>query len=261
MRTKTIYSTILFIVFFAINVSAQIYNTEVEAKIEIVAADDNIQITGTAYNKSQVTQNIRYELSVIKSNPQNTNQSKNAQNGREVLESMQKQQLSSTTINLTEEDRIILLLLIYDSNDNIIGKDRVAFNDTDEDIEVKEKLSEALEENIYQDDLGAESYDGISLSGIVIEQTKTKAGRDFYQAFYSTYLANQINAKQIVTIHETLTMGSNTKIQIKVADEVVFEFFVRSHNDYIKSMADVSIRRVTMYFEKLNREANLIKRY
>lgn len=261
MRTRHVYSTILIFVFFTANAFTQIYNTDVEAKIEVVGDEENIQITGTAYNKSQVTQNIRYELSVIRSNPENTNQSKNSQNGREVLQSMQKKELSATTINITEKDQIILLLLIYDSNDNIIGKDRVAFNETENTTEVLENLNETLEETTYQDDLGTESYDGITLSGIVIEETKTKAGRDFYQMFYSTYLSNKINAKQIVTIHEALTMGNNTKIQIKVADEVVFEFFVRPLNDYLKSMADVSIRRVTMHFERLNREASLIKRY
>ena len=64
---------------------SQSYNTQVEAKIELETKNNLIEITGFAFNKTEIDQSLRYVLSVIKSNPENSNNSKNNQSGRIVL--------------------------------------------------------------------------------------------------------------------------------------------------------------------------------
>lgn len=257
MNRKNSNIVLLVFLFLSMYSYSQIYNREVEAKIDTEEKEGTLFISGTGYNKSDLTQSIRYELSVIK-NSEGNNSSKNSQSGRVVLESMQKKTLSTTEINYSTEDKLILLLLIYDENDNIIGKDRIAFNESGNEIEVKEDLVKEMEEN--HSDISS-AYDGIVLKGIVLDQTKTKAGRDFYLMFYSSYLNNQINGPSTVIVNESFAMGTNTKIQIKIEEELIYEFFVRSQTDYLKSLVDVCIRRVRMYFERQIKEANLIKRY
>lgn len=252
----------ILILFFLIQQGySQIYNTQVEAKLQIEEQNDLLSITGTAYNKSEINQSLRYVLSTIRANPDNTNRSKNDQSGRIVLEPGEQQNLSQTTINRNENDRIIILLLIYDTEDNILGQDRYVMNDTMSDNEVKEQLQEQIQESIYQQDVDATSGDGLVLRGIVIEDTKTKPGRDFYNYFYSAYNANNINGDRIVTVKEVLAIGNNTKIEVYVGDDKVVEFFLRPQNDFIKQMSDAAIRRVAQHFERLKREANIIRRY
>lgn len=235
--------------------NAQIYNTEVEAIINIDTSGELMEITGSAFNKTEIIQSVLYTLSVIRTTS-DSNRSKNDQKGRVVLQPQEKANLSKTTINTNEKDQIIILLLVYDLDDNIIGKDRVVLNEAKPNASKNKKLEE--DDN---SDIKSSSEDGVVLKGIVVEDTKTKPGRDFYTMFYSTYMANNINGKKIVTIKELLAIGSNTKIEVKVGETVVFEFFVRPRQEFLKSMTDIAIRKVYLYFQKLDREAGKMKRY
>ncbi len=233
------------------------YNEDVEAKIVLDKNNEFIKITGTAFNKTELNKSLRYRLSVIKTNPENSNRSKNDQNGRIVLNPNEKKELSTTTINTNEKDKIILLLLIYNLDDKIIGQDRVVLNELVDAIASKQKIIKALESQ----DVDSQSRDGVELRGIVVEDTKTKPGRDFYKLFYALYSRNKINGNKIVTIKEVLAIGSNTKIEVIVGDQIIFSFFVRPRNNYLVEMNDVAITKVYMHFKTLEKESKTIKRY
>ncbi len=258
------HSIALLICFVLISnmVFSQIYNTEVEANINMENNGDMYQITGSAVNKTASNQSLRYVLSVIKNGPNNSNTSKNDQSGRFILEIGQKKNLSTTTINADDKDRVIILLLIYDEVDKPLGMDRVVINGTEEDIE-KERLENVEREqtvNVSPDAIN-KAEDGVILRGIVTEETKTKPGRDFYRMFYSLYTTNNINGEEIVNIKETLSLNNNTKIEISVANETVLEFFVRPQEEYLKTMSEVAIKRVYWYLQKYKENKNIQKHY
>lgn len=254
LSTRFVHIVFLFLI-GTYSLNAQIYNTEVEAIINIDNSGELMEITGSAFNKTEITQSIHYTLSVIRTT-NNSNRSKNDQKGRLVLQPLEKANLSKTSINSSDKDQIIILLLVYDLDDNIIGKDRIVIN---------WKESENLQNKDLEEDLNldvkASTKDGVVLKGIVVEDTKTKPGRDLYSMFYATYMANNINGKKIVSIKEVLAIGSNTKIEVRVGETVVYEFFVRPGQEYLKAMTDVAIRRVYLHFQQLDRDARKMKRY
>jgi hypothetical protein len=108
---------------------SQISNTVVKAKIEIKEIEGNINITGTAENLSDIAQSLSYKLSVIKKNSIDNNQSNNGQEGLFLLEPSQNKKLSVTQVNLAKGDEVIVLLLFYDENKQLIGKDRVVLGE------------------------------------------------------------------------------------------------------------------------------------
>ena len=95
----------------------------------------------------------------------------------------------------------------------------------------------------------------------MLEDTKTKPGRDFYQYYYTSYLANNINGPKIVTVREVLTIGNNTAIELIVDDDTVMAFLVQPSNDYLKAMSYEAIRRTMAYFERLKKEEDMIKHF
>lgn len=241
---------------------SQVYNTSVEAKINLQQYGDVVQITGSALNKTQSTQGLRYVLSVIKNNSNSANSSKNDQSGRFVLDLGEKKNLSTTTINANDKDRIIILLLVYDERDKLLGMDRIVINGTEEDAKVVEEENKQKEQMLnVSPDATQKDEDGVVLRGIVIEETKTKPGRDFYKMFYSLYSANNVNGEEIVTVKEVLALNNNTKIEIFVANEKVVEFFVTPQNEYLKKMSESSIRTVYWYLQKYKQNKNLKKYY
>ncbi|QNJ96797.1 CsgE family curli-type amyloid fiber assembly protein [Constantimarinum furrinae] len=238
---------------------SQIYNTEIEAKINMESNTEFISITGSAFNKTEFSQSVRYVLSVIKNDPQSSNRSKNDQSGRIVLDAGQKSNLSSTTINAGDTDRIIILLLIYDLENNLKGKDRIVINGTEADNK-EQALKEEKELNLSPD-AQHDNSDGVFLRGIVLEETKTKPGRDFFKEFSSLYQNNNLNGREVVTVKEELALANNTKIQILVANEVIFEFFVRPQTDFLKQAATESIRRVFLHFKYLEESKDYVRRF
>ena len=241
---------------------SQMYNTQVEAKIDMEQSGDTYVITGSSVNKTGSYQSLRYVLSVIKNGSNDSNTSKNDQSGRFILEIGEKKNLSSTTLNVNDGDRIIILLLVYDEIDNPLGMDRLVINGTEEDLALEKRDSiERKNAKNPSPDATFAADDVILLRGIVTEDTKTKPGRDFYKMFYSLYRNNNINGEEIVIIKEVLSLNNNTKIEIYVANELVLEFFARPQNEYLKAMSDIAIRRVYWFLQKYKESKNVQKYY
>ncbi|GAA4277612.1 CsgE family curli-type amyloid fiber assembly protein [Aquimarina mytili] len=235
---------ILFSLIFQVSI-AQFVNIDVAAKIKTETIDDAVSITSTATNTTEVYKSLNYVFTVFRTDAQN-NTSKNNQEGRFTLEANESKELSKISLNIDSTDKVILLLLIYE-DDKIIAKDRIAFNE-----QIKKKPQKNEEES---------SDDGLELKGIVVEETKTKPGRDFYDFFYNSYTLNQINGNKVVGVYETLSFGRTTIIQVKIEDNVLHKFLSKPDLEYLEQMSKISIRKVYKYFKDLKKQKKDIFRY
>lgn len=121
-----------FFLFFFISlngINAQVVQDEIKAKIEIKDVEGNTIITGTAENTSDILKSATYKLTVIKKNSSNNNQTNNAQEGMVTLNPGEFKKLSSTQINIENGDDIIVMLVFFDENKQIISKDRVVLGE------------------------------------------------------------------------------------------------------------------------------------
>lgn len=244
MKKTTTYLTLFaFLFLFNFSSKAQNLNTDVKAKIVLEDVEENIKITGTAENLTNVLQSLTYKLSVIKKNLKSENRSSNAQEGVFTLDVSENKNLSTTQINKSSEDEIIVLLLFYDENNQIVSQDRVVISDQKK----KDKV-------IILDD-------GIELAGIVTDETKTKIGKDFYDIFYYLYRDYNLNAKQIVKVNEELSFGRNTKIVIMIENDVVYEFLARPDEEFLEAMAKNALYETYQFLKKIENEKKYITQY
>ncbi|MEZ7498966.1 hypothetical protein QO200_09455 [Flavobacterium sp. Arc3] len=102
---------------------------EVRAKIEIEKSEGNIKITGTAENQTDITKSASYKLSVIKNNHANNNNSTNAQEGVFILKPNELIKLSTTQVNIASDDEVIILLIFFNEDKQIISKDRLVLGE------------------------------------------------------------------------------------------------------------------------------------
>ena len=227
-------------------------NKDVIASIKLEPQNEIINIVGSAINNSQLTQSIRYVLSVNAISAEDGRRIRNEQTGRIVLEVGQQENLSVMTMSANEESRVILLLLIYDMDDRIIGKDRIVINDDESqqrELDVKEQVMQQLakrqENSVNEADAKSTGEDGVQFKGFVTDDMKTKPGRDFVGLFYSEYqMYNTFTGTYVVSIKEVLAIGNNTKIEVRVGNELVWQFFSRPRYDYLKDQALQSMRMV-----------------
>lgn len=243
---KSLILKLAFILLFANmqTISSQTVYKEVKAKIEVEEVENILSVTGTAENLKAVYKNISFKLSVFKKNKSNDNKSSNMQDGRMTLEPINKVILSKTQINRGKDDQIIVLLLIYDENNVIIGKDRVVFGQEEEP-----KVS-VLKPN-----------DGLEMIGIVSNETKTKLGNDFYDFFYYEFSKLKINSNKIIYVQEELTFGRTTKITVNIDGEIIEEFIARPEEDFLKYMSQTASSKVFKYFKNIEKQNKSIMQY
>lgn len=238
---------------------SQYYNQEIVGSIDLEVVDNSfLNVVGSAYNKTELNKSLRYVLSVIKTSKDGGNTSNNKQEGRFVLEAGVKKNLSTTSVNAEANNRTIILLLVYDENDQIVGKDRKVLNGIEGEEDLIQNDATAVSENV---DVKKSKKDGFILKGMVIENTKTKAGGDFYDLFYSSYLSQNIDGERIVKIEEKLAIANNTQIQVFVGDDVVMQFIMNPRNQYLTTMAEQAVYRVNFYFQRLRNQKNQVIRY
>jgi len=255
-KQKYILLWFLFLM-FSLQTIAQ-YNTTIKASLDIKSNGEFFDIKGFGDNLTETSSELRYVLSVIKNNPDTNNKSKNDQSGRIVLDAGQRKLLSTVSVNVNDKDRTIILLLIYDSDDVLLGQAREVLNDFSEEealeaeIEMKNKISQ---------DLSQGGSDGVFLKGIVVEETITKFGRDFFRLYINKYNQNRINGEKIITVEEVIALGTNTKIVVKSGNDVIFQNFINPRADYLNDLADFAIKRTKVYFERLKKNRNSIQRY
>ncbi|MFD0699618.1 CsgE family curli-type amyloid fiber assembly protein [Myroides pelagicus] len=260
MKIQLVYFIFFFLSFYPSN--AQIMNTQVKAVLDVKLDKDQLYIKGIAQSKTDAITSISYKLSIIRTNIQSGNQSKNNQSGYQILEPFQNCTLSSTSVNFTQEDRLIILLLIYDVNQKLIATARQVINETRDENQIKQVLSQQMQKQVEKVNKQEAIVDAqINFRGIVVDQTKTKAGRDFYQLYYSNYLSGNINSQHIITITESITLGNNTKITLKTSQGLIFEFFVRTQYDYLKSMSNTAIKFTLIHLDQLEKNKQRTKTF
>jgi hypothetical protein len=211
------------------------YNLAVKAEILMEDQGGFLNITGMASNLTNAGQSIRYELAVIKKDTVTNNSSKNNQTGRGVLNAKSQAVLSTTKVNLNIPDILTIMLLIYDEDDKLIGKDLKRIEPNTLQLESKKN----------------DGYDGIEITGLVTRDLRTAPARKFYDYFFKEYKKYRINGNKVVSINEKFGQGRSSRIEVLVGTEIIYQFFLNPSDDFIRQMGDYCIRLVYQQFEKL----------
>ena len=241
MRLKFGY---LIILLFISQLNAQNFNKEVMPHIFIDSSQNNIiKITASVENLTNTNYSLNYELKLIGSNSLQKNN--NLLVGeRFTLEPFQVLELTSHSIQSSNQEQI-LLLLIY-QKDEIISTARKVLNGPPSPAEKQsyKKMNE-----------------GIELIGFVTENTRTKAGKDFYDFFYQKYSLLPEKTEEVVAIDEIISFGRTTRIRVKVNDQVIYQFFAQPRLYFLKEQADKAINQLNKYLQYLENRSEYNTKY
>ena len=226
---------------------AQAQNTDdatIKPKIYFKVVENLLMIEPTLENLEGFNKNFSYKLTVFKTNTITKNSSNNAQEGRVTLNGNQKINLSKVQINFNDTDEIVILLLIYNEKENLVGKDRVVF-----------------QKKVADNQQILKEPDGILPIAIVADDTKTKFGAEFYEFFFNAYNNLKIRTSKIVKIQEELSFGRTSRIIVSVDDNSIAEFITQPDEDFLKEMAGYVADEVLTYFKNLAKQDKFITQY
>lgn len=212
---------------------------KINAKIEKEFVEKQVKMKAFVTNEGTTYQELNYLFIAIKKGSTG-NLSNNKQSGKFTLNPSESKVLSEIGVSLENNDALKAYLYIRDEEtQKLITKDSLEinnyiFNQTAAKVE-KEARTE--------------------LSGLIIDETKTKTGRDFFDFFYIQY--NQLPSKSdgSITIAELPTQGTGSQIHIMMDDKVIYSFTTSPSEDYLREQAANSF----IYIKDYNSKKNLIK--
>jgi len=99
----------------------------------------------------------------------------------------------------------------------------------------------------------------IEIDGLLIDDTKTKAGKDFYDLFYNQWEAPAGAKNYSITLSEKPFRLSSTLIAILINEEVVYQAILQPRQDLIENQTEEAISMVEDYltnYEEIMKQLN-----
>lgn len=78
----------------------------------------------------------------------------------------------------------------------------------------------------------------IGIDGLVIDESITKVGRDFYELFYSGWTPPENASDYTIFIEEQPGRGRITAVEVRINEDVIFEGNLQPRYDYLEGLAE-----------------------
>ncbi|MTI30731.1 CsgE family curli-type amyloid fiber assembly protein [Xanthovirga aplysinae] len=88
-----------------------------------------------------------------------------------------------------------------------------------------------------KDDSAKNTIPSLEINGLIVDETRTKSGREFYRVFYKMWEPPPNAPDFMITIKELPGQGRGSRVQILVNRELVFLNYLQPRSDYILSLA------------------------
>lgn len=199
----------------------------VEAKIEVEQNENMLSLQPRVQNHSALNLEYNYLL-LVKKTDKGNNLSVNRQSGKFTMGPNESKILSSIIINQSQNQIIKAILYIRDENEKkLITKDSIEIKSFNPTSQVEETT--------------------LLIEGLVVDETKTRVGADFYDEFFSIYNQSPKKHNFIISISEMPYRGQTSIIQVKADQDLLYEFFSNPNEEFIKEQAAFSIQSINRY--------------
>ncbi|GAB2631185.1 CsgE family curli-type amyloid fiber assembly protein [Belliella aquatica] len=87
----------------------------------------------------------------------------------------------------------------------------------------------------------------LEIDGLIIDQTKTKSGREFYEYFFNSWDAPKEAKDFTIFIEEKPFRLNTTLVEISINETLIFQSLLQPRGDFIENLALESIGTTQMY--------------
>lgn len=99
----------------------------------------------------------------------------------------------------------------------------------------------------------------IEIDGLLVDDTKTKSGKDFYDLFYADWDAPIGSKNFTITVSEKPFRLTSTMIQVSINDNVVYQGILQPREDILVVLTEEAIATSQNYlanYEEITRQLN-----
>lgn len=232
MRNYILQFSLIFIFLLVVNYKAQ-ENPMISVKIETDNIEGVLNLKAIVKNDSEVYQSLNYIFLALKKDKKKNTSSSQQQNKFTLLPKETKI-LSEISVNIQKDDALKVYLFIKDEKTaKLITKDSLELN------------TKNFQDNISYEKTSNE--ENMMMKNLVINETKTRVGDDFYSKFYSFLMLNSLQFTFRIRISELPSMGKNSQLQIFADDENILSFNARPEDDYLDDAVKQTINSLINY--------------
>lgn len=236
-HTRNITVLIIFLsALFSSRVEAQ--NEKLVAKLECEKTENSNIVRGWFQNNQVLPAVFQYVFSVEKSD------TIISQRNSFRAESGQRVPLSRATYFFKNQDEIEKIKLEIFRYGKLVVSDSINIKSTKNQDSAKNNPSQNLsssQNNIID----------IEIDGLILDETRSKMGHDFYEYFYNGWSAPSGVKGFIITIRELPARGRVAQISIEVNDQILLKKFLQPRAELIEGLASQTISLVQNHLKKL----------
>lgn len=122
------------------------------------------------------------------------------------------------------------------------------------------KALQELFENIAEAKEAASEYEiELEIDGLLVDDTKTKIGRDFYEIFYSNWEAPKEARNYTITIREKPFRLTTTLVEVLINDNIVYQSMLQPRQDILEGLSEQAVAHTYNYllnYEEIMRQLN-----
>lgn len=122
--------------------------------------------------------------------------------------------------------------------------------------DIPESLQKMIEEIVSQKEKVSKDPE-LEIDGLIIDATRTKSGKEFYNLFYSQWQAPPNAHNYSITIIEKPFRLMTTLIEVKINEITVFRALLQPRTAYIEQIARQAVEQTAFYlvnYEELMRQ-------
>ena len=97
----------------------------------------------------------------------------------------------------------------------------------------------------------------LKIDGLLVDDTKTKSGKDFYDLFYQQWEAPAGAKNYTIFIIEKPFRLTTTMVEIMINETMVYQSFLQPRYDYIETLTAQAVSQTVLYlrnYEEIVRE-------
>ncbi|WP_196886075.1 CsgE family curli-type amyloid fiber assembly protein [Aureivirga sp. CE67] len=128
---------------------------------------------------------------------------------------------------------------------NFEAKDEIKvffFGRVESKLIAKDSLTIRLNPN--QNNLEPIKETEIEIKGIVVEEVRTKLGKDFYDVFYGQMMSKNLKYPFMIYVYEKPSFGRGSVVEVKIEDRIIYRFQTKPDVEFINQQAKNAIRRL-----------------
>jgi curli production assembly/transport component CsgE len=168
------------------------------------------------------------------------NRSSSKQGGSFELGHEGERRLSVTSVNIDDGSYVLATLDIYEGEDLLAQAREVVGEIPKKDTQPKAAPSPTpdIKKNGPQNGYGSAGQDIELGGGFIVDETRTRSGQEFYEAFYQSWQEPQTQLGYLIRIEEKPAPGRSTRINVILDGEEVFARMLPPKSELIRELAE-----------------------